>query len=170
MAEVLARVLEVAWFGVGIFMENVGAVQELCKMTENLDNRIKELEELHVQVQTGGFKQRRSSRRASKKNKAAKKAVYEDAAHVDAPSKETLLAEDEDQEDFPVFKAIAYILVALVVFALLASTIILLNERQDTDDDDGDSSQNASTSQDFGTTAATALVSTLTTTLTTMAQ
>lgn len=157
-----------------IFMENVGAVQELCKMTENLDNRIKELEELHVQVQTGGFKQRRSSRRASKKNKAAKKAVYEDAAHVDGPSKETLLAEEEDQEDFPVFKAAAYILVALVVFALLASTVILANERQDTDDDDGDSSQNASTSgparrsQDFGF-AANALVSTLTTTLTTIA-
>lgn len=160
-----------------IFMENVGAVQELCKMTENLDNRIQELEELHVRVQNGGFKRRRSSRRASKKDQAAKKAVYEDAAHRDAPSKETLLAEDEDQEDFPVCRASAYILVALVVFALLASTIILLNERGHTDDGDGDDdSQNtaspsgpASSSQDFGI-AATALASTITSTLTTLAQ
>lgn len=33
-----------------IFMENVGAVQELCKMTENLENRIKEIEALNAAV------------------------------------------------------------------------------------------------------------------------
>ena len=33
-----------------IFMENVGAVQELCRMTENLENRIKEIEALNVAV------------------------------------------------------------------------------------------------------------------------
>ena len=33
-----------------IFMENVGAVQELCRMTENLENRIKEIEALNDAV------------------------------------------------------------------------------------------------------------------------
>ncbi|XP_014662049.1 PREDICTED: myelin regulatory factor-like protein, partial [Priapulus caudatus] len=30
-----------------IFMENVGAVKELCKLTDNLENRIDELEHVH---------------------------------------------------------------------------------------------------------------------------
>lgn len=55
-----------------IFMENVGAVQELCRMTENMDNRIKELEELQAAVKSGTFRRRRSTRRLSWKKKKQK--------------------------------------------------------------------------------------------------
>ena len=39
-------------------MEGVGAVQELYKVTENLENRIKELEILNKQVITDAAKER----------------------------------------------------------------------------------------------------------------
>ena len=33
-----------------IFMENVGAVKELCKLTDNLENRIDELEKMNKRL------------------------------------------------------------------------------------------------------------------------
>ena len=52
-----------------IFMENVGAVQELSKMTANLDSRIQELEALNAAVRSGTYRRKggagATSRRAS---------------------------------------------------------------------------------------------------------
>ena len=33
-----------------IYMENIGAVKELCKLTDNLENRINELEKMNAKL------------------------------------------------------------------------------------------------------------------------
>eukprot|EP00040_Diaphanoeca_grandis_P031316 m.187148 g.187148 ORF g.187148 m.187148 type:complete len:695 (-) comp32294_c0_seq2:277-2361(-) len=144
-----------------VFMENVGAVQELCKMTENLDQRIKELEELNAAVQSGTFRRRTHKKRRNDNN------------GLDA-----LLSDEEALENkdlaFPFFKTLLYIFVAMVIFSLLAVTVILLSEREEDDGGTG----TATIAAPNGTTAAavdltifasttTTFISTISSTLTT---
>lgn len=106
-----------------VFMENVGAVQELCKMTDNLDTRIRELEELNSQMQSGTYRRRKKHHR--RKTNDVNDSLLKPEGELFG----------EDAAPFPWLKTLMYIFVAMIIFSLLAVTIILLTEREASKDD-----------------------------------
>lgn len=135
-----------------IFMENVGAVQELCRMTENLENRIKELEVLQTAVVSGDLKEplagefiasksmkrRGRGKGGNKKGPGRGKAVMNNMWYEsDWDDKR----EGEEAEPFPMVRTMTYLLMSLTIFALLTITIISV-----TDSDGGASTGNATSS------------------------
>ena len=119
-----------------IFMEGVGAVQELCKMTENLENRIKELEILNEQVRQEAAKER--------------------AATQTTP----LCDSGADKMEFPIMRAVLYIGLTMMVFCVIAVSIIIVVRDDDSKGSDQPSEPDKYESQ-------TNVLRTLTATLTT---
>lgn len=98
-----------------LFMENVGAVQELCKMTDNLENRIRELEAL---------------------NQAVLKEAEQERNQRIAQSNEEHMAIRPVENKFPVMRTVAFIGMAMMCFSMIAMTVVLSQK----DDSEGSSS------------------------------
>lgn len=130
-----------------IFMENVGAVQELCRMTENMDKRIHELELLQDAVTSGDYDEctpldgdfsgeflppdgKKRSRMRSRKVKKANLAVNASTSWQQIPMK--------TKEYFPMERLLCYIVGVLTVFALLIVIVVLLAQKDE--DSKGDES------------------------------
>mmetsp|Transcript_23760 Transcript_23760/g.62103 ORF Transcript_23760/g.62103 Transcript_23760/m.62103 type:complete len:723 (-) Transcript_23760:134-2302(-) len=135
-----------------IFMENVGAVQELCRMTENMDLRIRELEILKESVESGAYAgqtvdgdfgygdtrsapKRRNGRGKGKKKKKVMAITTDDETRGEW---ETLTHPGWQQipvkplrESFPIDRMLCYIVGALTVFALLVVIVVLVAQREE---------------------------------------
>lgn len=86
-----------------IFMENVGAVQELCRMTEHLDLRIRELEKLNKQMQAEAHAGHKSARRRGSARRRHR--------GVDSP--------------FPMVRVVSYVSSVFLLAAVMAVVMVL---------------------------------------------
>jgi hypothetical protein len=139
-----------------IFMENVGAVQELCRMSENMDLRIRELEILKDSVVAGKYGEgiplegdfsygerpkRRLRRKKGSKGHAAEaegtRGEWETLTHPGW----TQIPVKNSKETFPVERLVCYVVGVLTVFALLIVIVILITQQ----DDHGDNGNATST-------------------------
>jgi len=132
-----------------IFMENVGAVQELCRMTENMDNRIRELEILQDSVTSGQYAEMmplegdfgygdRPKRRGPRRKKvdSSKKGEWET---LTSPGWSQIPVKAA-KESFPLERLICYVIGVLTIFALLIVIVILIAQH-----DDGDGNREGTT-------------------------
>jgi hypothetical protein len=118
-----------------IFMENVGAVQELCRMTENLENRIQELEQLNAAVHHNA-KGSAQQRRGKGGGGAAKQVA---AGRGDGNL----------QRQFPCMRMIVYVGIAMMVFSIFAVGIVIAtggNEQSSSNHDPAGSHRTATPS------------------------
>lgn len=129
-----------------VFMENVGAVQELSRMTETLEQRIKELESLNRDMR------RRTLQRRSRSL---------DKEYLDiAPGG----GNRRDGRRFPWLQMTAWLILVLLLAAVLSVGAVLLVSRQQKNGADGNSTNVASTPLPvFGGSTTAALLSTTTT-------
>eukprot|EP00038_Savillea_parva_P005832 m.160206 g.160206 ORF g.160206 m.160206 type:complete len:743 (-) comp11915_c0_seq1:224-2452(-) len=175
-----------------IFMENVGAVQELCRMSENMDLRIRELEILKESVTSGIYNgdtidgdfqsdrpKRRTRRRGSKKGD--NNATAGEWETLTQPGWSQIPVK-RSKEPFPIERLLCYVISVLTIFALLIIIVVLIAQQDGSDGSDkaSDSSTLPSVTPFSGTTpmtpgspttataTLTTLTSALTATLTTM--
>lgn len=163
-------------------MENVGAVQELCRMSENMDNRIRELEILRDSVTSGQYYQAeqlegdfgygdtrrgRAKQRKALKNKKkmeeAKRGEWETLTPAQPGWQQIPV---KAKETFPIERLICYIIGVLVIFALLIIIVVLVSAK----DDGGEGMQNLQNASTIPTATLQVLLDSSTSTVTTMTE
>ncbi|XP_045895442.1 myelin regulatory factor-like protein [Micropterus dolomieu] len=126
-----------------IFMENVGAVQQLSKLTDNLDTRIKELEVWNGRLAklkslTGSL---RSTGRIPRKNSSVSTAPSPDTCKSGKVQKEGWSQKYNHCLQHKVFKASVFTLLATMAFCIIAiSALYLLNLKEEDFTDNGNGS------------------------------
>ncbi|XP_062862330.1 myelin regulatory factor-like protein [Trichomycterus rosablanca] len=131
-----------------IFMENVGAVKQLCKLTDNLETRIQELEVWNARLAKlrtlGSIRSKKEAPSKRESNKSHAFVSPEKPSTVEA-GKEYLNEKYQYCLQHRLFQATIILLVTIMALcAICITTLYMLTLREDIDLDFGSSTSNSS--------------------------
>ncbi|KAI4878047.1 hypothetical protein NFI96_011653 [Prochilodus magdalenae] len=142
-----------------IFMENVGAVKQLCKLTDNLETRIQELEVWNARLaklkNLGSIRSKSGRSATADKGKSTKS----NKTQTSVPPKKPSPVKDYVCEKFQycfqhkLFQASIILLVATMAFcAISITTLYMLTLKEDVEENYGPSTSNSSVLPVYSTT------------------